>query len=258
VKLLKPILVIVIGYLLIQYGVQYIGSKLHPGTSPIVPASVMQMYMFFLIAGVLLIYTYSDEGYDAVIGPIVNLYANPSVGLPRLILIGAVGLVGAYVTYQSVKPSFDAPIELRSIHPAPPAIAKAWGKSFSLQTLKNPFRVEDKAKFEKYVEEGGIVYYKNCFYCHGDRMLGKGHFFSGFNPLPANFIDVGTIAQLAESYVFWRIATGGPGLPSEGAPWISAMPIWHTIISEKEAWKAILFLYEYTGHHPRVMEAHGE
>jgi hypothetical protein len=29
--------------------------------------------------------------------------------------------------------------------------------------------------------------------------------------------------QLTESFVFWRIAKGGPGLPKEGAPWNSAM-----------------------------------
>ncbi|MFQ5430869.1 MAG: c-type cytochrome [Nitrospinota bacterium] len=257
-KFLKPIIAILIGYLLLKYGIQFLGARLHPGTSPVVPASVMKMYMFVLVIGVLLIYTYSEEGYNALVGPILNLYSNPAKGAPRLAVVVLVGLFGAYVTYQYVKPSFEAPIELRSIHPAPPSSVKAWGKTFSLQTLKNPFRVEDKEQLEKNIQEGGVVFYKNCFYCHGDRMLGKGPFADGFNPLPANFIDVGTIAQLTESFVFWRISTGGPGLPSEGAPWISAMPVWHTILSEEEVWKATLFLYDYTGHHPRVTEAHGE
>lgn len=254
-RLLKVIFVIYIGYSIPKEVIPFIGSLLHPGTWPIVPASVMKMYMFFIIGGILLIYTYDEEGYSGVIGPVVDLYSNPAKTRLRIVVILLVGIFGAYVTYGKVKPTFEAPIELRSIHPAPPSRAKMWGKSFNLQGLKNPFR-EDKTNFKKYVEEGGIVYYKNCFYCHGDRMLGKGPFYAGFNPFPANFMDIGTIAQLTESYVFWRIAIGGPGLPSEGAPWISAMPIWHEFISEEEAWKVILFLYEYTGHKPRVTAEH--
>jgi len=254
-KILKPIVVIAVGYALLKFGIPYIGSKLHPGTWPVVPTSVMKMYIFFLVVGALLIYSYNEESYAGVIAPVADIYVNPNKGLLRLVTVVLVGALGAYVTYQYVKPTFEAPVELRSIHPAPPSTAKMWGKTFSLQTLKNPLR-KDEANKAKYLEEGGIVYYQNCFFCHGDRMLGKGPFYAGFNPLPANFIDVGTIAQLTESFVFWRIGTGGPGLPSEGAPWISAMPVWHTLISEEETWKVIMFLYDYTGHSPRVTAQH--
>ncbi len=254
-KFLKPFIVILIGYLLIKLGIPYLGSLVHPGTWPVVPTSVMKMYVFFLVAGVLLIYTFSEGGYDEVIGPVVNIYTDPRKGTLRWITIVLVGCLGAYVTYQYVKPTFDAPVELRSVHPAPPSSVKIWGKSFNLQTLKNPYR-EDKANFAKNVEEGGVIYFKNCFFCHGDRMLGKGPYYAGFNPLPANFVDMGTIAQLTESFVFWRISTGGPGLPSEGAPWISAMPVWHTFLSEEEVWKVIMFIYDYTGHSPRVTAEH--
>ena len=72
--------------------------------------------------------------------------------------------------------------------------------------------------------------------------------------MPLNFQDIGTIAQLQESFLFWRIATGGPGLPKEGAPWISSMPVWENFLSEAEIWKVILFLYDYTGHRPRAWE----
>jgi len=30
------------------------------------------------------------------------------------------------------------------------------------------------------------------------------------------------------------------------------MPIWQHFLSEEEIWKAILFLYDYTGHSPRT------
>ncbi len=250
-KFLKPILAILAGYVAIKFGIPYVGSLVHPGTWPVVPTSVLKMYMAFVTLGIVMAYTFDEEGYAGLIGPIEDIYSNPSKAIVRYVVVLLVGTFGAYITYEYVKPTFDAPIELRSVHPAPPSNAKMWGKTYQIQTIQNPYR-EDKENFAKNLEEGGIVYYKNCFFCHGDRMLGRGHYAVGFNPRPANFVDVGTIAQLTESFVFWRIGTGGPGLPSEGTPWLSAMPVWHNLISEEEAWKVILFLYDYTGHSPRV------
>ena len=145
-------------------------------------------------------------------------------------------------------------MELRTIHPAPPGKFKAYGKSFNLSTLENPFRKlekENPAEFQKAVKEGGNVYIQNCQYCHGDKLDGNGPYASGLNPTPLNFQDVGTIAQLQESFLFWRIATGGPGLPAEAAPWISAMPVWQDYLTADEIWKVILYLYNYTGRQPR-------
>jgi hypothetical protein len=78
------------------------------------------------------------------------------------------------------------------------------------------------------------------------------------NPLPANFQDNGTIAQLTESFVFWRVAKGGPGLPREGTPWNSAMPAWEDFLTEEEIWSVVLFLYEQTGWKPRTWETSAE
>jgi mono/diheme cytochrome c family protein len=213
----------------------------------------MKMYVFFMTVGALMISSFSEERFDEAIAPILDVYTNPKKGMVRMVTIMLVGGLGGFVAYQYVKPTFDAPVELRSVHPAPPASAKLWGKPYSLQTLKNPFH-EDAANMAKNSEEGGVVYYQNCYFCHGDMMSGKGPYAQGLNPMPANFIDVGTIAQLTESFVFWRVGAGGPGLPSEGTPWSSAMPVWHTLLSEEQIWKVIGFLYDYTGHKPRVTE----
>ncbi len=72
---------------------------------------------------------------------------------------------------------------------------------------------------------------------------------------PINFQDVGTIAQLQESFLFWRITTGGPGLPKEGTPWKSAMPVWHEMLSEDDVWNVITYLYDYVGQVPRMWDA---
>jgi mono/diheme cytochrome c family protein len=106
------------------------------------------------------------------------------------------------------------------------------------------------------VEAGAATYIRNCMYCHGDNLDGKGHFAAGFNPPPANFQDPGTIAMLQEAYLFWRIAKGGPGLPKESTPWNSVMPAWEDRLSEEQIWQVIMYLYAATGQQPRRWEAH--
>src|SRR2546428_280454 len=101
---------------------------------------------------------------------------------------------------------------------------------------------------------GAEIYIRNCMYCHGDNLDGKGHFAHGFNPPPANFQDPGTIAMLQEAYLFWRIAKGGPGLPKESTPWNSVMPAWEDRLTEAQIWQVIMYLYDATGQQPRRWE----
>ena len=91
-------------------------------------------------------------------------------------------------------------------------------------------------------------------YCHGDFLNGQGHFAEALNPLPANFRDGGTISQLEEGYVYWRIATGGPGLPQGATPWNSSMPVWQDFLSEEEIWQVVGFIYEASGSTPRTWD----
>jgi len=220
----------------------------------LIPASLLAMYMFFVLAGVFMVFTFTEKGTQELVAPIKALVEDPSKKLIRNIVFAIVPLAAGYYGYSQMLPSFEAPLELRSIHPAPPSSVKAFGKRFNLTTLENPYRKfekEDTEKFAALVIEGAAVYIENCQYCHGDKLDGKGPYAAGLNPTPLNFQDVGTIAQLQESFLFWRIATGGPGLPKEAAPWISSMPVWQDFLTEDEIWKVILFLYDYTGHRPR-------
>lgn len=118
-----------------------------------------------------------------------------------------------------------------------------------LKELVNPLR-QDSSNLRGYIKEGGITYYKNCFLCHGDLMDGRGLFGDRFVPAPADFNE--TLAQeKSESYFFWRIMKGGKGLSRKFQPWESAMPAWEDTLSEDEAWKVILFIFENVKH-PQV------
>jgi mono/diheme cytochrome c family protein len=222
-----------------------------------IPASLMVMYMFFVIAGVFMVFTFTEESARELVAPIKALVDDPGKKNIRNVVFIIVPLLVSAIVYYKMQPSLDAPLELRSIHPAPPASVKAFGKRFDLTKLENPYRKfekQDPEKFRELVADGGVVYIQNCQYCHGDKLDGNGPYAQGLNPVPLNFQDVGTIAQLQESFLFWRIATGGPGLPKEATPWISSMPVWQNFLSEEEIWKVILYLYDYTGRRPRSWE----
>jgi DMSO reductase family type II enzyme heme b subunit len=224
---------------------------------PPMPRSLLIQFMIFSVIGVLLIATFDDTTCRRLVEPIQALLGAPRLRPWRMLALMVVVLGTSVVTYGWAKPGLEAPSELRSVHPAPPSTFRAYGRSYDPVQLENPLR-KDAPKgsdaYRRIVQEGREVYYKNCLFCHGDHLDGQGQFGPGFNPRPLNFQDIGTIAQLQESYVFWRIATGGPGLPREGAPWSSAMPVWHEMLEEDEVWKVTTFLYDYTGFVPRTWE----
>lgn len=221
---------------------------------PPLPQSLLIQDMAIVAVAIILVATFDDATAARFGAPIKSLLGDPKMALPRfatlLIVVGGV----AGLVYNKVKPSTASPVELRTVHPAPPSVLKVYGKSYNLLKLTNPVRdanPKGTAGYAAAVKAGGDLYYKNCMFCHGDLLDGTGHIAQAFNPRPINFQDVGTIAQLQESFLFWRITTGGPGLPREGAPWASAMPVWHEMLKENDVWNIITFLYDYTGHAPR-------
>ncbi len=230
---------------------------------PVMPRTLMIQFMAITVIGTLLYFSFDDERWSEFKAPILSVLREDRTRLIRWALLIVIPLVVAYAVYTSMRPKIDAPVELRQVHPAPPSTLKLYDKRFDLTQLENPVRNEileqfnadpeaGMAIYEEAVEEGAETYYTNCFFCHGDQLNGEGHLAQAFTPPPANFQDVGTIAQLQEAFLFWRIATGGPGLPREGAPWNSAMPVWHEMLDEVEIWKLIIFLYDYVGQVPRM------
>ena len=103
--------------------------------------------------------------------------------------------------------------------------------------------------------EGRALYAMNCRPCHGDSTAGDGPMADGFKLRPINFTDNGTIETIVEGYTFWRVANGGPGLPTEATPWDTAMPEWKLNLSEEERWKIILAEYNLAQKTPRIPES---
>ena len=241
-----------VGILVLAYVVVVWVVPLLPG-SALVPKSVVLQYMVTVLVGVLIYVSDNEERWRRFKEPIQAALIEPRLKLARAAVVAAVTALVGLVAYGEVKTTVAAPPNLRSIHPAPPAEITFRGRTITLTGLENPLR-QHADSLPAYLADGKRVYYQNCLPCHGDHLDGQGHFAVGFNPLPANFQDNGTIAQLTESFVFWRVAKGGPGLPREGTPWNSAMPVWEDFLTEREIWSVILFLYEQTGWKPRTWE----
>ena len=267
----------------------YLKSRVYPP----IPFSVRAMYGTVTMVAVFMWMSSNEEDWKKFRQPILNVL---DAGTPKLKLIRTFFLIAVPIalwgfSYQSFIPQgagadVDEPIELRTVHPAPPASTKVHGKTFVLQTSQNPYRVNPEGKYDqeysnkliveqamgrlmqananpwdekaegylKNVREGGEIFFQNCHFCHGDNLNGRGLHAFAFNPIPANFTDPGTIAQLQETFIFWRVSKGGLGLPREGFPWASVMPPWEQHLTTDEIWKVVLFEYWHTGYYPRTWD----
>ncbi len=247
----QAVTVLVLSYVLLDYGIVYLPPLVGIASAP-VPNSVLFQFMLTAAVGVLLWVSDNEERWTEFKAPFHRTMVDPERKTVRGVFMVAIPVLVAFGTFNQVRPSVAAPLSLRSIHPAPPGQIDFQGETMQLSGLENPLRTT--GSLEDHYEEGKRVYYQNCLACHGDGLSGQGHYAAVFNPTPASFEDVGTIAQLTESFVFWRIAKGGPGLPNEGAPWNSAMPAWEDFLTADEIWSVIIFLYEQSGHEPRTWE----
>jgi mono/diheme cytochrome c family protein len=184
-----------------------------------------------------------EERTKEFFDPIVKFLRSnaPATSYARWAVLILLPVLMGMKTYQKLAPSSEPPLEQRVIHPAPPI-------EFTQLASPVPHTPEN-------INMGRGLFIAFCAPCHGQNLDGQGIAAGGFNPRPANFKNQDTIAQLQESFLFWRISNGGVGLPVEGQPWNSAMPRWDTRISPENIWKIIMYEYEGSGNKPRTWEA---
>ncbi len=224
-----------------------------------VPASVIKIYMGIVVLS-LAAYILTDKERIAEFWRPIEAFVTERRFRPYLAaVVLLIPALVAFRIYAGMTATPRAPFFARTVHPAPPDAITVHGNEIALGTADNPYRELEQTnpeEFRERLENGRVIYYQNCFYCHGDLMGGAGMFAPALNPIPTNFQDPGTIAMLREAFLFWRIAKGAPGLPEEGGPWQSAMPAWESFLNEEEMWNVILFLYDFTGYKPRAVEMH--
>jgi mono/diheme cytochrome c family protein len=237
-------------FLFFKYGI-----PLFPGSAP-VPNSVVLQYTLIALAGILIFVSENEQRWEGFKKPIHATLVDADKRGLRGALMAVIPLLIGLATFNMARPQVGSTAQLRSIHPAPPSTITFQGRTLEIAGLENPLR--SRGSMEEHYLEGRRIYYQNCLPCHGDLLDGQGHFASGYNPVPLAFHESGTIDQLQESFLFWRIAKGGLGLPREGTPWNSAMPVWEDFLTEDEIWAVIVFLYEQAGLEPRTWEEEHE
>jgi len=224
-----------------------------------IPASVVTLYMAIVTLAVFAYVSSSRERWEATTGPVIRLVTEPRYRLLLVAVVLALPAAAAYNVYAKMSVPLEAPQFGRTVHPAPPPEITVHENAIDLVAGDSPIRAleeSDPESFKQHVENGRRVYFQNCFYCHGDAMAGDGMFAHGLNPIPSNFTDQGVLPMFQETFLFWRVSKGGPGMPEEGGPWDSAMPVWEKLLTEEEMWDAIAFLYDYTDFEPRKQEVH--
>src|SRR5213594_1880692 len=266
------------------YAMLYFRYRIYPP----IPFSVQAIYGTMTLIGIFMWVSSTETSWQDFRKPFIAVAdaKTPTTQIIRAVSVVLLPFLVGFLGWNNMKPSIDEPIELRTVHPAPPASTKVHGKTFVLQTSQNPYLVNAEGKYDqeytnaqiveqsmgrllkpsanpwdpkaegylKYVREGGEIFFQNCHFCHGDNLNGRGLHAFAFNPIPANFTDPGTIAQLQETFIFWRVSKGGIGLPREGFPWASVMPPWEQHLTIDEIWKVILYEYWHTGYYPRTWD----
>lgn len=245
--------------LLLWAGAWWIGiyALLRFGFQVPIPASVISIYMGIVTLAVLAYLSSSEDRREEAFGPLLRFITERRYTPFLAVAALAIPALAAANVYVQMNVAVEPPFFPRTIHPASPTEITVHDKRVSIETGDSPYRELEQSnpdEFRKHVENGRRVYYQNCFFCHGDNLGGNGMYAHALNPIPTNFADGTTLPNFRETFFFWRISKGGPGMPEEGAPWDTAMPAWEKMLKEEEMWDVILFLYDFMGQRPRARE----
>ena len=170
-----------LGILIAIYG----GLKSLAFVMPPLPGQVIVMFMILSFFAFLIYFSIEDETLRAFLEPMRAVLADDDKKIQRILIVYLlIPLLAAYLTYTRVKPAFEPPVSARITHPEPPSEIEIKGNTIRILGLENPLRKET-SNLPKFIEEGKVIYYENCFFCHGDDLEGKGNFSQAFNPIGA-------------------------------------------------------------------------
>ncbi len=230
-------------WVFLEHGITLL-TELVTGNPAPLPSSLIRMYMGMTVVGILVYHSFRDDLWQAFTQPLIDFLGDPDPPsarrMARATILTLIPILVGWAAYDSELAEAEPPADPPGIHFTLPDKYAA---------LDNPLPWT-----EENIREGGILFTRNCAMCHGDALDGNGLFARAWQPRPSNFRDSGTIAQLDENYLFWRISEGGPGLPRGSIDYRSAMPVWEEVLSEEEIWKIIMFEYTNAGVKPARRE----
>lgn len=93
---------------------------------------------------------------------------------------------------------------------------------------------------------GRTIYDTRCAVCHGPRGEGDGPAAAGLSLKPASFRDAAMVAEMTESYWFWRVSEGGTADPYKSKG--SVMPAYKDTLSVDDRWSVIAYQHTLSGH----------
>ena len=233
-------LILLAFYAFFEYGVAPLTGVL-TGTPAPLPSSLVLMYTAMTVTAILLYFSAQEDRWRDFIQPVIDFLRDPSPASParrvaRKATLVLVPIIAGWQGYSRMVEVPEPPTDPPGIH-------------FSLPnkyiSIENPLPWT-----EENIRQGGILYTQNCAICHGDAQDGNGLFARAWQPRPANFRDSGTIAQLDENYLYWRIKEGSPGLPKGSIGYRSTMPVWDGVLTDEQIWKIIMFEYTNAGVEP--------
>ena len=222
------------------------------------PSSVISIYMGIVSIALLAFVSSSEERRDEVSRPLLRLMTEKRFAPLLGAVVVAIPALAAANVYVQMNVPIEPPFFPRTVHPASPPEITVHDKKIAIETGDSPFRqleTSNPEEFRKHVENGRRVYYQNCVFCHGDNMGGNGMFVHGLDPIPTNFADGDTIANLRETFLFWRAAKGGPGTAGRGRPLgFGDAGVGKDSDGRRDLGRRPL-LYDFTGERPRALES---
>lgn len=239
-SVLWALLIFVAFYVFFEYGVAPLTGFLTGSSAPL-PSSLVLMYVSMVALAILLYFSVQDERWRNFVKPILDFLRDrtppsPAKRVTRKTVLVIIPLIAGWQGYSHTTAELEPPADPPGIH---------FNLPNQYVSIQNPLPWT-----QENIREGGILYTRNCAICHGDAQDGNGLFARAWQPRPANFRDSGTIAQLDENYLYWRIKEGGPGLPKGSIEYRSTMPVWEEVLTDEEIWKIIMFEYTNAGVQP--------
>lgn len=144
----------------------------------------------------------------------------------RWLVLLLAAVAAAWLSYRLQPPrEADLPLALPPLGQAP----AEFGSHYGLTSLDNPLRraalAEGEAAYVALIETGRVLYYQDCFYCHGDPrgvVLPPGQ--------APGLSDLARAMELQEAFVFWRDKGDGGD--------------WHGRLAEADAWRVASYLFD--------------